>query len=456
MFRRRITSEGLSHHSYVLADGGEAVVIDPRRDVDVYLHLADEQGFRIRWVLETHRNEDYVVGSTALAAATGAGILHGAGLPFGYGEPVREGDTIGVGSLRFHALETPGHTDESLTWAMSDTDAADEPVFAFTGDALFVGDVGRTDLYGPEEEERLARTLHRSLCEKILPLGDWVVLQPAHGGGSVCGGAISERDLSTLGFERRHNPSLLADGAAFVERRLAQRQVRPPYFRRMEHWNLEGPPIELAPPRLVPLALDRFEGLREEGVRVIDTRMPQAFGGAHVPGSINVWLGGLTAYLSWVAAPDEPIVLVLPERADVEAVARTLFRIGYDRVEGHLQGGFEAWQNAGRPVESTATVDVASLPRLLEREEAVVLDVRKPDEWEGGSLPGARRIFVGDLPRHLGELPRDRLVISMCSVGHRGGIGASLLQAAGFERVANFLGGLTAWKAAGHPVDGRG
>lgn len=447
MLLRRITSEGVSHHSYFVADGGEALVVDPRRDIDVYLDLAAQEGLRIRSVLETHRNEDYVIGSRALQDATGAQVLHSEHLDFGYGETVKEGDTLGLGRLRVRVLETPGHTDDSLTFALSDLRDSEDPVIAFTGDALFIGDTGRTDLL--DDAERAAAELHRSLFEKILPLGDGVVLCPAHGGGSVCGGAISDRDLSSLGFERLHNPGLQhRDRESFVRAKLGEPHLQPPYFKRMEDWNQSGPPVYERLPLPPPLSPGELAERVQDGAVVVDARMPQAFAGGHIPGAYSIWRSGLSAYLGWIVPVGTPVLLVLPEEASVEAATRVLLRIGYDEMAGVLRGGFETWQNEGRPVARHGTIDTETLRNRLARggDDLAVVDVRKPSEWEGGTIEGAHRIFVGDLERRAGELPRDRILVSMCSVGHRGALGASILERHGFPRVLNYLGGYTAWK----------
>lgn len=450
MHIRRVTSEGLAHHSYFVVNGKEAIVIDPRRDVDVYLRLAAEHQVRIRFVLETHRNEDYVIGSPALAAYAGAEVLHSARLEFGYGSAVDDGDEVSIGPLRFRALATPGHTDESLTWTLADTTTADEPLFAFTGDTLFVGETGRVDLYGDRERAGNAARLYESVFEKILPLGDHVVLLPSHGGGSVCGGDIVDRDVSTLGYERRHNPRLqVRDKARFVDERRSGGEVRPRYFERMEVWNQRGTMPLFAhvptPPALSPGALaERVTA----GAVVVDARMPQAFAGGHIPGSYNVWHDGLASYLGIVLRPEQRLVLVLPEQADVERVTRVLLRIGFDHVEGFLRGGFEAWQNEGREVERVGTIDTLALRRRLAKgDDLHVLDVRAPSELDDGTVPGAQHLFVGDLEARLADVPRRRTLVAMCSVGHRGGIAASVLKRHGLDDVLLYLGGYEAWRA---------
>lgn len=457
MLFRCIKSDGLAHHSYFVADGTEAAVIDPRRDVDVYLELARRGDYRIRWILETHRNEDYAIGSTALAAATGAmgaergaEIVHSGHLAFAYGSTVADGDSFSVGRLRVRVLETPGHTPESLTFSVADTSAGPQPILAFTGDALFVGDTGRVDLLGAEQAAHMAGLLYDSLFHKILPLGDGVLLYPGHGGGSVCGGAIADRDLSSLGLERLQNPGLNAGGLqAFVRRKLAEKHLVPPYFRRMEEWNQQGnAPIHERLP--VPPALSPGELAErvEDGAAIVDARMPQAFAGGHIPGSYNIWQDGLAAYVGWIVDPERRFVLVLPEGAAIEGVTRTLVRIGFDHVDGYLRGGFESWQNLGREVQHHGTIDTADLASMLRRdEEVVIVDVRPPAEREQGTIEGASPIFVGELEKRLDELPRDQAVVTMCSVGHRGGIAASILVKHGFREVYNYLGGYQAWTA---------
>ena len=449
MFFQRITSPGLAHHSYVVADGSEAIVIDPRRDLDVYLDLAREHGLSIRWVLETHRHEDFVSGAAALERmARVTEVVHGPGLDWGYGAVAHDGDKLGVGRLVVRVIETPGHTDESVTFALSDTRSGQAPVVAFTGDALFVGDVGRVDLYGPGESQRLAEALFASLYDKIFSLGDGVVLAAAHGGGSVCGAAIADRDLSTLGFERAHNPGLRGGGRdAFIAAKLDERLVRPPYFERMEEWNRAGTaPSGPRPRPLAPMSPVALAEHIEAGMPVVDARMPQAFAGAHVPRTLNVWRDGLSGYLPWAVPSDAPVAFILPEHAPLDGIARTLYRLGYDDVVGYLRGGFEAWQNEGRPVQRTETVTTEELRDRLGR--VLVLDVRTPGETRSGTIPGAQTIFVGDLRERLDELPRGVDIVTMCSVGHRGSLAASILEKHE-RRPVNYLGGYEAWRAAG-------
>ncbi len=242
MFLEKVKSEGIAHLSYILGDGSEAVVIDPRRDCEVYINIADREGTRITRIFETHRNEDYVVGSQDLAHRTGATIHHGKGLDFSYGEDVSEGDSFELGDLRLTILETPGHTLESISIVVTDKNYGDDAVAVFTGDALFIGDVGRTDFY-PDRAREVAGALYDSIFNKILPLGDQTILCPAHGAGSVCGDSMASREFSTLGHERLNNPVLQKTAREdFIEFKVNEHHYQPPYFRKMEEYNQHGPP----------------------------------------------------------------------------------------------------------------------------------------------------------------------------------------------------------------------
>lgn len=450
MFLHKLKSEGLAHLSYILGDGTDAVVIDPRRDVDCYVEIAAREGARITRIFETHRNEDYVVGSVELAARTGASIHHGHALDFGYGEDVREGDCFECGALRLHVLETPGHTPESISLVLTDSHQGDTPVGVFTGDALFVGDVGRTDLVEGRERE-MAEALHRSLFDKLLPLGDQALLYPAHGAGSVCGENMADREFSTLGHERAHNPLLqVTDREAFVRRKLAEQHYVPPYFRRMERLNQCGAPLlhHLPPPP--PLTPDAFEARRKGGARVVDLRSAQAFAGTHVPGSLSLPLALLPAYAGYLLGYDEDLLLVADDVATVRDAVARLARMDYTRVVGYLKGGLGEWESSGRAFDSIGAVHAADLDaRLGSPTPPLLLDVRKLTEYQDRRLRGATHIFLGHLPGRIGELPHDRPVVTFCGSGQRAIVAASLLRAAGFEPVANAFGSMAACEAIG-------
>ncbi len=454
MIFHRIKSEGTAHNSYLIGSGREAAVIDPRRDCEVYLDLAKQHGVDIRWIFETHRNEDYAIGSLELKQRTGAEIYHGPGLQWKYGITLKENQEFRIGHMYLKALHTPGHTDESMSYVVTDRPSFAVPLMVFTGDALFVDDIGRSDLYGREEAPRMAASLYDSIFSKLLRLGDGVIICPAHGAGSVCGKSIANRDESTLGIEKKRNPWLqIKSREEFIKMKTAERLERPHYFRQMEKYNLEGPPLLGNLPSPKPLTPEQFREKMENGAMVVDTSLPSAYGGAHIKGAYSVWLEGLPVFGGWVLPYDKPILLVLENNRDIETAVRYLVRAGYDRIEGYLYGGTEEWYNSGYPIEQLELKTVDELNRKLsEGNDIVVLDVREEDEWVEGHLEGAMRLYVGHLEERLDEIPRDKEIAVMCTVGHRAGLASSILLRAGFESVYNILGGFEAWTNAGYPV----
>lgn len=454
MIFERIKSEGLAHLSYFVGSGNEAIVIDPRRDCQIYFDIARREGMKIKYIFETHRNEDYVIGSLELKELTDAEIYHGKGVDFKYGIFVSDGQEFNFGSMKLTALHTPGHTDESMSYALTYPESGKAPLMVFTGDALFVGDVGRTDLYGPEEIPRMAANLYESIFNKILPLGDGVILCPAHGAGSLCGGAISKREYSTLGLERIQNPALQrTDKEEFIKFKLEEKLEFPPYFKKMEQYNLQGPPLLKGLPVPELLFPKEFVKEMEKGAMVVDTRMPHSFGGAHIKGSYGIWLKGLPYYAGWVLPYDKPILLVLEEKDQLETAVSYLVRIGYDSIAGFLNGGISSWYMKALPVESLNLISVQSLKDKIEKnEEMVILDVRRDEEWEKGHIEGARHVYVGHLEENLDKVPRNSPTIVYCDSSRRSNIAASILKKNGYDMVYNVLGSMTAWKNAGYKV----
>jgi hydroxyacylglutathione hydrolase len=453
MIFERIKSEGIAHNSYFIGSGNSAAVIDPRRDVEVYLDLARRHGLVIRYIFETHRNEDYVIGSLELAASSGAAIYHGPVLDFKYGTVLQDGQEFTLGKIKLTALYTPGHSDDSLSYVLYEKSSGNSPVLVFTGDALFVNDSGRVDFGGPANVPRMASNLYDSLFKRLLPLGDGTIICPGHGAGSVCGSRIGERDESSLGIERRQNPALkLTEKESFVSYKASENHEKPPYFSRMEKYNLEGPPILGKLPAPPPLTPAEFKHAMEQGARVIDTRLPPAFGGAHIKGSCSIWLEGLPAFAGWFLPYDQPLLLLLEKSTDLEPAVRYLIRLGYDNLAGYLLDGIEAWYEAGFEVEKLELMTVQELKGRLEGSSPLrVLDVRSLDEWNSGHIAGARSIYVGYLKPPIPGLPSDQPLAVICTVGRRAGIACSLLQKAGYTRVFNVLGGMMAWHQAGFP-----
>ena len=452
MFFERIKTPGIAHLAYIVADGGRAAIIDPRRDVDDYLDVLAANDLTLNYVVETHRQEDFELGSATLRRITGARIVSGEHELFAHSDiRLKDGETIQLGGLTFKALHTPGHTPESTSYALFIPEAPDLAWGVFTGDALFIGDAGRTDLPAVEQTAANAGILFDALHEKILPLGDQALILPAHGAGTVCGGNVANRDHSTLGLERISNPAFVLDREAFIQRRLEDRIPRPPYFRLMEEVNLEGGRALAMDPQDVRLLQPRdFQAACGQGI-VIDTRMPESFAGGHIPGSYSIWLRGLAMFGGWVADSDTKVFLVVDDADARKSAALYLARLGIDQVAGALAGGFEAWRDAGLPIETAGTI--APGP-LAEEPDYLVLDVREVSEFEQGHIGGATNIYVGELEQRLDALDLDlfRFIVVTCSVGHRASLGVSILKRHGYRNVFNLLGGMTAWKQLELPI----
>ncbi|MBK8907118.1 MAG: MBL fold metallo-hydrolase [Rhodospirillales bacterium] len=450
MFFQRIKTPGIAHVAYIIADGGRAVVVDPRRDVDEYLAVLKDNDLSLEYVIETHRQEDFEMGSAALRSLTGAQVVTGDHACFGHSDiRLKDGDELTMAGLTFRALHTPGHTPESVCWAVYHDAYKDKAWGVLTGDSLFIGDAGRTDLPDPDKTAENAGLLYDALHAKILPLGDQALVLPAHGAGTVCGGNVANRDHATLGLEKIANSAFTMDRDAFVRHRLADRIPRPPYFDLMEEVNLDGGrPVALRGTDVRVLQPKDFAAACERAA-VIDTRLPEAFAGGHIPRSYSIWLSGLAMFGGWVVSDDDGILLVVDGTEELDAAVSYLTRLGRDRIKGVLAGGFEAWRDAGLPVEQSGTITPKQL--AADRGDYVVLDVREISEFEAGHIPDARHMYVGYLESRLGDLgldTSDRIVVT-CSVGHRAGLGVSILKRHGYEHVYNLLGGMTAWKTLG-------
>jgi hydroxyacylglutathione hydrolase len=455
MFLEKIRSEGIAHLSYVIGHNSDAAVIDPRRDCAIYMDIAARHGASITHIFETHRNEDYVIGSTELADQTGAEIYHGEGLDFAYGHSVKEGEQFDLGDLRLTVLKTPGHTYESISLVVEDTGSAEEPVAVFTGDALFIGDVGRTDFF-PDNAEEVAGLLYESIFEKLLPLGDQVILLPAHGAGSVCGSSMAAREFSTIGYERRHNPRLqVTDREEFVRRKMNEKHDMPPYFKQMEKYNQEGSAPFLGafpPPR--PMRVEVFESALNDGMLALDVRSPEAFAGAFIPDSLAIPLDMVPAFAGWFLSYDQDIGIVAESPGQAQTARRHLVRIGYDRILGYLENGLTSWEMAGHSYSRIPAIHASELVRRIRQNEPfTLLDVRKEEEVESGKLQGAVHIYLGELPDRLGEIPGDRPITTFCGSGQRAIIAASILKRNGFDQVEDSLGSMMACSAIGCPIE---
>ncbi len=455
MFIEKIKSEGLAHLSWMIGSDGKAAVIDPRRDCAIYTDIAARHDCRITHVFETHRNEDLLSGAPVLAKRTGARVIHGPNADgnVAYADTCSDGDRFDIGSVHLRVLETPGHTDDSVSYAFYDPEFGDEAVGVFTGDTLFVGDVGRTDFY-PERAREVAGLLFDSL-RKLCDLGDQAVIYPAHGAGSVCGDAMADREVSTIGYERRNNPRLgISDREEFIDAKVAEHHRQPPYFRAMEQGNLEGASAISEPARPAALKVPEFLEAAQHAT-VLDVRSESAFLGAHVPGSVATPEPMIASFAGWFLSTGDDLVLVA-ESADQAARAAThLARIGYDCVKGYLTASLPAWAAAGESFASLAVVDTETVKRRCEGgdDDWRLLDVRDDNELEDGRVPGALHAYIGELPDSASSVDSGLHCTVMCGSGSRATIAASILRRNGFDRVDVYLGSFAAWAGAGLDVE---
>jgi len=454
MLFEKIKSPGLAHISYLIGDGSEAVVIDPRRDIDIYLEKAVEAGYKITKVFETHRNEDYIVGSNELKVKTGAEIWHADRmLDYQYGKAVEDGQEFKVGSLKFKAMHTPGHTPGSMSYLLYGYEG--EPWMVFTGDALFAGDVGRIDFLGEENLEKTGSWLYDSIFNKILPLGDEVILCPAHGAGSVCASAISDREWTTLGIEKKLNPKLQVKNKEEFINLVGEMLEYPPYFKNMEESNLTRQELLANYQQPAALSAAQFtEAMEDDNTYIIDVRTEVSYASAHLPGSISIPLQNLPSFVGWFIPTGARILLVTEGEYPKEAI-KHLYRTGYDNILGYLGGGIIKWHMTGRNSEAINTVTVDKLCKLLDNDsdDWFILDIRSEYELEEeGEIKYAEHIHLTQLPENYNQLPKNKPIYIFCGSGLRSMTAASLLKNAGYTNQWVVLGGLAAWNSTTCPV----
>ena len=445
----------LAHASYFVHSGGVAAVIDPQRDVELYLEAAARTGSRIEHIIETHLHADFISGHHELAERTGAKIYLGQGSGAAFEHvAVGDGDSIEFGNARLSFLQTPGHTLESICIVLKDL-AGGKPCSVFTGDTLFVGDVGRPDLSPTHTPQQLAELLYDSLHRKLLTLPDDTEVYPAHGAGSLCGRQMSSESSSTIGKEKRLNYALRAESAeAFVHLLTDHLPPRPEYFERDVELNRLGAAPLAALPALAPLSPPEVLRMQSEGAIVVDTRPAMQFAVAHVPGALHVALTG--QYASWAArilGLDSRLIISGEDDDHVAESQMRLARVGVENLIGYLDGGIPAWVKSGFQTEYIPQISAPELAELLthERDHVAILDVREPAEVEAGAMDGSVRIPLGQLAKRTNELDPTKLVVVHCKSGYRSSIATSILRRAGFRDIANVTGGVDAWKAADLP-----
>jgi hydroxyacylglutathione hydrolase len=460
MFFKQFYLGCLAHASYLVGSDGEAAVVDPQRDVDQYVEEAAAEGLRIKYVVETHLHADFVSGHRELAARTGAEIVFGESAAVRFPHlSVRDGDELRVGKVLLRILETPGHTPESISVLVIDTEASPEPRKVLTGDTLFVGDVGRPDLAGARgyTSADMAALMYESLHGKLLKLDDSVEVWPAHGAGSMCGRNISKETSSTIGQQRRFNYALAPMSKdEFVRILTTDLSEAPAYFPKDAELNREGaPPLTdiRRPAALLPQQVVAYANL---GYVVLDVRTAAEFGAGHVPGALNIGLGG--QFASWAGALiplGAALIVVADTEAQVDEALTRLARVGHDSVRGYLRGGMEGWREAGFEVSEVEQISPAELRRMIEeRADLQVLDVRRPVEYVAGHAPHAVSAPLGPrLREDASGLDSSRPIAVICAGGYRSSAATSMLRPLGFRRLYNVEGGTSAWLAAGYPVE---
>jgi hydroxyacylglutathione hydrolase len=444
----------LAHASYMLASEGEAVVVDPQRDVELYLKAAAEHGVAIRHIFETHLHADFVSGHKELASRTGATIYIGAqaGAAFPH-IPVCDGFELKFGKASIRVIETPGHTAESICLILTDQEKTSSPWAVLTGDTLFIGDVGRPDLSPRHTPKELAGLLYDSLHNKLMTLADNVLVYPAHGAGSLCGKNMRAERSSTIGTERLTNYALqIKSREEFVAQLTSNLPVRPEYFAKDAEINRTGAAAlsDLRPLRAI--APSELKAMLDDGEIALDVRAGDEFAAGHVPGSTNIALSG--QFASWAGTilglTAHPVLIADSEEQLTEARLR-LARVGIEVLDGYLQGGISAWKLAGFPLGTIPQISVEELDKRLQSGEIQVLDVRREPEWEAGHIENAAWWPLDNFRVSPPEMDRKAAIAVHCKSGYRSMIAGSLLQRAGFKHVINVMGGFDAWQAAKLP-----
>ena len=457
MIFEQIQTEGIAELSYLIGDDktGTAAVIDPRADVEIYLELARKRKVSITHVFETHNHSDLVSGSCELSdrvqtAEICVSVEGGAKYAFKH-KGVKDKDKFAFGDLILTVRHTPGHTPEHIALEACEKKHSPKPWGIFTGDSLFVNSAGRPDLMGGGQAEELAEELYETLYKFYLKLDDDVIIYPAHGHGSPCGAAIGDRLTSTIGYERRFNPFLQhLKKEEFKEYALSTAPTEPTYYKRTKKLNAHGPKILGNLPKVPALPPKEFKAAMKDAI-VVDTRQMLAFGGGHVDKALN--MGGLpelSIWAGWMLDPKKPLLLVVESEESLEKVVRYLVRTGYTDFAGYLVGGMKAWDNAAMKIVELDQITVHELKK--NPDEYQIVDVRSPEEWGEGHIPGAQHIFLPEIEERSSELKKSKPVAVYCDSGYRASLACSILQAEGFD-VHNVPGSWQAWVNAKYPVE---
>ncbi|NLI34497.1 MAG: MBL fold metallo-hydrolase [Deltaproteobacteria bacterium] len=456
MYFKQITVPGMGCFSYVIGcPAAQAmVVVDPKRDVQDYLDVSRDEGMKITHVIDTHIHADHISGSQELKSYTRAKIHMHENAPAEFEhEKLKEGDILEIGNAKLEVLYTPGHTPNAISLLVTDKSRSQEPWMILTGDLLFVGDIGRPDLAGEEILAEQVRNLYNSLYVKLGAYPDHLEVFPAHGMGSLCGRGMSFKTSSTLGFERRNNPMLrFKSFDDFKAEMTREFPARPKSFSHIIQTNAKGAPLLERCPLDHAMSADQFEQRMEQGAIVIDTRDTAAFGGFHIPGSLNIGFEKqLANWVGMVVDPNADLLLVVTDKERYDAMCTELHRIGYDNIYGYLSGGIASWLFSGRPVEKLSQLSVQELKSKLDSGALrYLIDVRTRAEWDHGHIQNATHLPLVEILDKPLDLPKEEELVVNCGTGYRANIVASYLKQNGYAHVYSVAGGTFAWTHAGY------
>jgi hydroxyacylglutathione hydrolase len=466
MLFQQFEAKGLSHYSYAVGskETSEVAIVDPERDIQTYIQYAADNRLKIKYILETHIHADYASGAKELADKTGAQLClssYDTGQTFEYQFPhqeLKDGDVISMGNVHLKVLHTPGHTPEHISFLVFDDNRSKEEALSMlSGDFLFIGSVGRPDLLGEEDKIPLAKSLYRSVTEKLKDLHDGLEVYPGHGAGSLCGAGLGSGNHTTLGYEREANPYLQPMSEdAFVKKILSNVPPFPEYYVRMKGLNSKGAKALDGLPKPAPITPEDFVSIVDKGELIVDVREALAFGGGHIENSINIGMPDQLGFWgAWFIPYEKPFYLVVDSESKVPEYVRALVRVGLDDVKGYLKPGFSSWANRGNDFVDLPQASVHFLNDLIEMgEELSIIDVRSESEWNSGHIDIAKHVYLGEIAKQAKKLNlnKEKPVFCICGGGSRSSVAGSILKRNGFEQVYNVFGGMSAWKGAKLPV----
>lgn len=464
MYFQHVYDKSLAQASYFIGcqKAGVAMVIDPKRDVDTYLEIAQQNNMKITHVAETHIHADFLSGARELAALTGAELyLSDEGGPdWQYEFPhvgLKDGDVIDVGNLKFEVLHTPGHTPESISFLLTDKPASDQPVMLFTGDFVFVGDIGRPDLLEKAAGikgtmDAGAKQMYKSI-KRFSELPDHLQVWPGHGAGSACGKALGAVPSSTVGYEKIRNWALQYDNdeKGFVKYLLEDQPEPPKYFAMMKKLNKVNRSLLTEVPKLNKLTMEDVRKALDKNIKVIDTRPKGDFAKGFIPGTINIQgNNAFGTWMGWFVSYDEPFILIA-EESSLDDLTRKLMRIGLDNIYGYVDN-VNDWEKVGGKLSKSEVITADQLESILKTNHTQIVDLRGASEYKTGHIKGTDNIFIGTLEKDLDKIKKDQQVIIHCQAGDRSSIGYSILYKHGFKNVKNYAGGIAEWVNKGNPV----